>query len=74
MPAPRMCLILSENWTMTCGRDLPRLVRWAREAADAGFDSVMISEPIALGPAARHGPVLAEYQAHPRSWHRQVLS
>ena len=24
MAAPRMCLILSENWTMTCGRDLPR--------------------------------------------------
>jgi len=52
MPAPRMCLILSENWTMTCGRDLPRLVRWAREAEDAGFDSVMVSEHIVLGPAA----------------------
>jgi probable F420-dependent oxidoreductase len=52
MPAPRMCLILSENWTMTSGRDLPRLVRWAREAEDAGFDSVMISEHIVLGPAA----------------------
>jgi probable F420-dependent oxidoreductase len=47
-----MCLILSENWTMTSGRDLPALVRWAREAEDAGFDSVMISEHIALGPAA----------------------
>jgi hypothetical protein len=32
---PRMCLILSENWTMTSGRDLPTLVRWAREAEDA---------------------------------------
>lgn len=52
MAAPRMCLILSENWTMTSGRDLPTLVRWAREAEDAGFDSVMISEHIALGPAA----------------------
>src|SRR5580700_105142 len=52
MPSPRMCLILSENWTMTCGRDLPRLVRWAREAEDAGFDSVMVSEHIVLGPAA----------------------
>jgi probable F420-dependent oxidoreductase len=50
--APRMCLILSENWTMTSGRDLPSLVRWAREAEDAGFDSVMISEHIALGPSA----------------------
>lgn len=52
MVAPRMCLILSENWTMTSGRDLPRLVRWAREAEDAGFDSVMISEHIVLGPDA----------------------
>ena len=52
MPAPRMCLILSENWTMTCGRDLPRLVHWAREAEDAGFDAVMISEHIVLSPAA----------------------
>ena len=52
MAAPRMCLILSENWTMTSGRDLPALVRWAREAEDAGFDSVMISEHIVLGPAA----------------------
>ncbi len=52
MGAPRMCLILSENWTMTSGRDLPTLVRWAREAEDAGFDSVMISEHIVLGPAA----------------------
>jgi probable F420-dependent oxidoreductase len=47
-----MCLILSENWIMTSGRDLPALVRWAREAEDAGFDSVMISEHIVLGPAA----------------------
>jgi probable F420-dependent oxidoreductase len=47
-----MCLILSENWTMTAGRDLASLVRWAREAEDAGFDSVMISEHIVLGPSA----------------------
>ena len=52
MGAPRMCLILSENWTMTSGRDLLSLVRWAREAEDAGFDSVMISEHIVLGPSA----------------------
>jgi probable F420-dependent oxidoreductase len=50
--APKMCLILSENWTMTPGRDLPVLVRWAREAEDAGFDSVMISEHIVLGTSA----------------------
>jgi alkanesulfonate monooxygenase SsuD/methylene tetrahydromethanopterin reductase-like flavin-dependent oxidoreductase (luciferase family) len=48
-----MCLILSENWTMTSGRDLPALVRWAREAEDAGFDAVMISEHVVLGPAPR---------------------
>src|SRR5215469_5354809 len=64
MQAPRMCLILSENWTMTCGRDLPRLVRWAREAEDAGFDAVMISEHIVLGPAANaNGPM-----ANPREY------
>ncbi|MFF7760767.1 TIGR03619 family F420-dependent LLM class oxidoreductase [Streptomyces griseorubiginosus] len=53
MTTPRMQLVLSENWTMTAGRaDLPAVVRWAREAEDAGFDSVMISEHIVLGPDA----------------------
>ncbi len=47
-----MVLILSENWTMTDGRDLRALVRWARIAEDAGFDSVMISEHVVLGPDA----------------------
>ncbi|QNP76138.1 TIGR03619 family F420-dependent LLM class oxidoreductase [Streptomyces roseirectus] len=48
-----MQLVLSENWTMTAGRaDLPAVIRWAREAEDAGFDSVMISEHIVLGPDA----------------------
>ena len=47
-----MLLILSENWTLTAGRDLPTLVRWAREAEDAGFDAVMISEHVVLGPDA----------------------
>jgi probable F420-dependent oxidoreductase len=38
---------------MTGGRaDLPTVIRWAREAEDAGFDSVMISEHIVLGPDA----------------------
>jgi probable F420-dependent oxidoreductase len=59
VPAPRMCLILSENWTMTSGRDLPALVRWAREAEDAGFDSVMISEHVVLGPSAGANGVMA---------------
>lgn len=49
--SPRMTLVLSENWTMTGGRaDLKALVRWAREAEDAGFDSVMLSEHVVLGP------------------------
>lgn len=53
MTTPRMQLVLSENWTMTAGRaDLPTVIRWAREAEDAGFDSVMISEHIVLGPDA----------------------
>jgi probable F420-dependent oxidoreductase len=57
MPAaPRMLLILSENWTLADGRDLPALVRWAREAEDAGFDAVMLSEHVVLGPdAGAHG-------------------
>jgi probable F420-dependent oxidoreductase len=59
MTAPRMCLILSENWTMTPGRDLPALVRWAREAEDAGFDAVMLSEHVVLGPAAAAHGVMA---------------
>ena len=54
-----MCLILSENWTMSPGRDLPALVRWAREAEDAGFDSVMVSEHIVLGPAAARNGLMA---------------
>lgn len=50
---PRILLVLSENWTLTGGRaDLPAAVRWAREAEDAGFDSVMVSEHIVLGPDA----------------------
>jgi probable F420-dependent oxidoreductase len=47
-----MLMILSENWTLTSGRDLRELVRWARTAEDAGFDAVMISEHVVLGPDA----------------------
>ena len=52
MPAPRMLMILSENWTLTDGRNLNDLVTWARIAEDTGFDSVMISEHVVLGPDA----------------------
>jgi probable F420-dependent oxidoreductase len=59
MATPRMLLILSENWTLTSGRDLPTLVNWAREAEDAGFDAVMISEHVVLGPDASDKGVMA---------------
>jgi probable F420-dependent oxidoreductase len=47
-----MLMILSENWTLTSGRDLPELIRWAQVAEDTGFDAVMISEHVVLGPDA----------------------
>ena len=37
---------------MTPARDLAALVRMAQEAEDAGFDAVMVSEHIVLGPGA----------------------
>ncbi len=52
MPTPRMLMILSENWTLTDGRNLGDLVRWAQIAEETGFDSVMISEHVVLGPDA----------------------
>ncbi|WP_343906432.1 TIGR03619 family F420-dependent LLM class oxidoreductase [Nocardioides aquiterrae] len=59
-----MLLILSENWTLADGRDLPELVRWAREAEDAGFDSVMLSEHVVLGPDAGALGVMANPRAY----------
>ena len=56
--APRMLMILSENLTMSGGDDLPTLVRWARHAEDAGFDAVMVSEHIVLGPDAGAGGIM----------------
>jgi probable F420-dependent oxidoreductase len=50
--APRLVLVLSENWTLVSPRDLPALVRIAQEAEDAGIDGVMLSEHIVLGPGA----------------------
>ena len=52
MTPPKLILILSENWTMTSPRDLPSLVRFAVEAEQAGFDAVMVSEHVVLGPGA----------------------
>jgi probable F420-dependent oxidoreductase len=50
--APRIVLVLSENWTMTPARDLRALVRIAQDAEDAGVDGVMLSEHIVMGPSA----------------------
>lgn len=52
MRAPKLVLILSENWTLTSPRDLRTLVRFAVEAEEAGFDGVMVSEHVALGAGA----------------------
>jgi probable F420-dependent oxidoreductase len=49
---PRLVLILTENWTLVPARDLPALVRMAIEAETAGFDAVMVSEHVVLGPGA----------------------
>jgi len=62
--APRMVLVLSENWTMTDARDLRSIVRMAVQAEDAGFDAIMLSEHIVLGPSAgKHGVM-----ANPRDY------
>jgi probable F420-dependent oxidoreductase len=49
---PRLVLILSENWTLFPPRDLGALVRTAVEAEAAGFDAVMVSEHVVLGPGS----------------------
>jgi probable F420-dependent oxidoreductase len=57
--APKLVLVLSENWTLTPPRDLRSLVRMAVEAEDAGFDAVMLSEHIVLGPGADANGLMA---------------
>ena len=52
MTAPRMVSVLTENWTMTDPRDIRGIVRMAQEAEDAGFDMVMVSDHVLLGPSA----------------------
>ena len=64
MPTPRMLMVLTENGSMTGGDHLPTLVRWAREAEDAGFDAVMASEHIVMGPDAG----AAGRMANPRAY------
>jgi probable F420-dependent oxidoreductase len=53
-----MLMILSENWTLASGRDLPELVRWAQVAEESGFDAVMVSEHVVLGPDACAGGLM----------------
>jgi len=48
----RLVHVLSENWTLVPPHDLRALVRMAQEAEDAGFDAVMTSEHVVLGPGA----------------------
>jgi len=50
--SPRLVLILSENWTLVPPHDLRAVVAMAVEAETAGFDGVMVSEHVALGPGA----------------------
>lgn len=52
MAPPRLVLILSENHTLVPARDLRALVSMAVEAEEAGFDAVMVSEHVVLGPGA----------------------
>jgi probable F420-dependent oxidoreductase len=50
--APRLVMVLTENWTITPPRDLRALVRMAQEAEDAGVDAVMLSDHLVLGASA----------------------
>ncbi len=52
MGRPRLVSVLTENWTMTDARDIRGIVRMAQEAEDAGFDMVMVSDHVLLGPSA----------------------
>ena len=58
MSGIRLVHVLSENWTLTPPRDLRALVRMAQEAEDAGFDAVMVSEHVVLGPGADAGGLM----------------
>jgi probable F420-dependent oxidoreductase len=54
-----MVSVLTENWTMADPRDIRGLVRMAQEAEDAGFDMVMVSDHVLLGPSAGSGGPMA---------------
>lgn len=52
MAEPRLLLILTENDTLVDSGDLGALVQLAVDAEAAGFDAVMASEHVAMGPSA----------------------
>jgi probable F420-dependent oxidoreductase len=62
--SPRLVLILSENWTLWDPRNVRGLVDAAVEAEETGFDAVMMSEHVVLGPGADAGGV----PANPRDY------
>ena len=55
--SPRLVLILSENRTLWPPGDIRALVDAAVEAEETGFDAVMMSEHVVLGPGADAGGV-----------------
>lgn len=63
-PAAKLILLLSEIWTMTDPRDMKKIVRYAAEAEDAGFDGIMVAEHVVMGPNSAHNGV----PANPRDW------
>ena len=64
MPRLKLVLVLTENWTMVPGTDLAALVRMAKEAEEAGFDAVMLSEHVVLGRDADAAGLMGD----PRDW------
>ena len=58
MKAPRLVMVLSENWTLTPPRDLKALVRMSCEAEAAGIDAVMLSEHVVLGRGSGAGGIM----------------
>lgn len=56
MGAVGLVLVLSENWTLIDPRGLADVVWAAKVAEGAGFETVMLSEHVVLGPSAgAHG-------------------
>jgi probable F420-dependent oxidoreductase len=50
--APRIVLVVTENWTLIDPRRPDQLIEIARVAEDNGIDAVMLSEHVVLGPSA----------------------